>query len=111
MCQLERERVGYSDMPIGTSKKNGMVSRDLVEVPTCRQIRRPPQSLIPAEARDPFGRRGAFNLLPNAFAKLLDGVHSGEVDGELLKTRFHQVHVSVIETGHDKVTAKINNFG
>src|SRR6266436_4380121 len=111
MGQLKRERVGDSYMPIGSLKKNRVLSRDFVDVPTCRQIRRPPQSLIPAEARDPFSGSGRFCLLSNAFAKVLDGVHAGEVDGELLETRLNQVHVGINKTGHYEVTLQVHDRG
>src|SRR5208283_630512 len=68
------------------------------------------QSLIPTSAKNPFVALRRFYLGSQALAKLTQRLHPGQIHAQLLQTSIGQMQMRVVKSGHDKVSAEIDNL-
>ena len=108
--QLQGARVSHRDVPIHTRQKNRMAAAHLVHIPARGQSLDRPQSFIPAAPHDPVSGGRFFDPGEDAVAKLVQCLYAGQVHVHLLQTCAGQVHVGVIESGHDEVALEIDDL-
>ncbi len=109
--QLQRPGVSDGDVSIHALQKDGMVGGDFIDVPAAGEFFHRPQSFVPASADNPFAGSGALHSVANAVAKFGQGFYAAQFHGQAPKARVGQVHVSIVESGHYKVPAQIDDRG
>ena len=108
--QLQGKRVGDADMSIDSAEVNRMVVAGIVDIPARGQGLDRPERLVPALANQPFAGRSDSRFGAEPFAEFLNRLDADHVDGQFLEPGAGQVHVGVVESGHDKVPAEIDNL-
>src|SRR5262249_2281051 len=93
-----------------TIENGRMIGCDCVQVLAAWQPLVTPQRVVPAATDNPFACTGSFRAVRNALLHLLQRFGAGQINIELLKPTRGQVSVGVIEAGHDKVPAQIDDL-
>ena len=88
-----------------------MVSRDLVDVLTRGQLLAGPEGVVPAAADDPVARRCRLRVVGNALLHLRQRLHADQVNLQQKQSAGSQMQVSIVEAGHNEMSAEIDDFG
>ncbi len=101
-------RVGDGDVSIDAAKDGGMACCDGVDIASGGQSLVGPEGVIPAATRDPvtLGCAGRGEL--NAPLHFGEGGAPGEVDLQLDHASVAEMHMRIVEAGHDKGAVEID---
>src|SRR5581483_7126684 len=88
----------------------GMLARHLVEIVAGWEVLLRPEGVIPAAADDPFALGSGSDASRDAGLHLLERGRAHQIDVQLFEAAVVQVHVSVVESRHDKTAAQVHNL-
>src|SRR5260370_4218757 len=92
------------------SEDNRMIFRHGVELAAIGKIFVGPEGVVPAAADDPFAGFNFGEPRANALLNFFDGPRAFEIDLQLRLAPARQVHVGVIEAGHNESPGQINDL-
>src|SRR5437016_7243015 len=108
---FQRCRVGYGNMSVHPHKNCRMITGVRIDVLAARQLLFSPFGVVPASTDQPFARTSSLGAGGDALLHLLQGLSPNQVDVELLEAARGQMRMSIIESGHDKMPAQIDDLG
>src|SRR5208282_6747327 len=108
--KLQGARVGDRDVAVDAHQKYGMSLGNFIEIPARGRDFYWPQSFVPAGADDPLTGLGFFDSFREALAQFVERFHAGDVDAHLRGTGIVEMQVGVVESGHDEVSAEIDDL-
>ena len=88
-----------------------MVACDGIEVCLDWRFLFCPQRVVPAASHNPFTRCGSFYARRDALLHVVKRLAAYKINIQLFKAARAEMHVSIIEAGHHKVAAKIDDLG
>src|SRR6185369_9144896 len=100
--------VDHNGVPVGASQGNGIVWRNLVEVPSRGKCLRLPESLDPPAPGYPFARLRAIHSFFHHRQKLFEAGSAFKVQGHLARADSRKVVVRIGHARNDGVAAEID---
>src|ERR1041385_6174406 len=88
-----------------------MVVRYRVNVCLCWCFLLRPQCMVPAASNNPLAGTSGLHTSSDALLHVVERLAAHQINIQLFKAARAQMHMSVVEAGHHKVTTKIDNLG
>ena len=106
---FQRERIGDGHVAVHSGEDHGILGRDCVEIFASWVALIGPERLIPSEAGDPFAGFVIFQAFADALLELSERADAGKTDRQSRHGGLADVHVRVVESGHDELLAQIDD--
>src|SRR5271154_6421121 len=107
--QLQREGICDGYVAIYAREEHRIRCGNCIKVGARGIAATGPERLVPSEAGDPFAGGAVFYGCANALLKFGERLCSGEINGELGERGLADVHVRVVESGHDERAMQIKD--
>ena len=69
-----------------------------------------PQSFVPARSQNPIAGLGFFDLLRHPRAQFVERLHARQIDAQFRHPGIVKMQVSVVESGHHKMSAQVDDL-
>ena len=107
--ELDGQAVGERHVSVEALHEHGMIRRGLVDLRAGRQRLARPRLVIPVAAADPASLRQARDVVAQSAGQVRLVLRRTQVDPDNLLGAADQVHVGVVEAGHDQLAAGIDD--
>ena len=107
---LQRGGIGYRDVAVDAREHGRMIAGYRIDVLARRQLSARPERVVPSAADDPIAGRNGLGIFGDALPHLGQRLHADKIHLQHLAPAVRQMHMRVVEAGHDEVPAQINHL-